>query len=80
MNENDETLAFKLLHEVSEKLKERGLDAGECWALMFAQLQDLQAADFGMGSDEHQGHVQAQHDSLADDLAKWDDVGGVEGR
>lgn len=75
--DRDYDLAFKLLHDASEKLKKRGLDAGETWALLFNVIQDLQAADFGMGSDEHHGHIQAQCASLRDALTEWDDAPGV---
>lgn len=60
--------AFRMLHNVAEALKAEGLEPVEYWALMFTTMQDLQAADLGMGSTDHEDALRMQSERLAEDV------------
>lgn len=65
--------AFLELSEVSERMKAEGLEPAEVWALLFTVMQDLQAADFGIGSPAHEEALVLQRDRLAEDIAELRD-------
>lgn len=63
-NERLYCLASRLLHDVSDALKEKGLSEVECWVIMFDVAQDLQANALGIGSESHLLTMEWQRESL----------------
>jgi len=71
--EKTRSVAFRAVHEASEKIRAAGLSGADVWLCLFDMLQDLQAADLGMGSDQHRDVVEEQCDDLERALVQWDD-------